>query len=160
MFLILWKTHKTAQPSHIWLKQCRKLLKWPSFKKIWDIETNLDKLIGLTILKVYIKKILNLLAFICFLFHVNVFCSFLRYVIFKFQYSNCLTYWYLYVPKFENWSLVSSNKLLQSKLLLFVASIFFFFVIFYCCYVIIDWVIVSCFSAFCCVWGLRFVVVD
>ena len=70
----------------------------------------MDKLIGLAILKVYIKRILNLLTFICFLFHVNVFCSFLRYGIFKFQYSNSLAYWYLYGPKFENWSMVIFEK--------------------------------------------------
>ena len=40
--------------------------------KIWDIEANLDKLIGLIILKKrYIKKLLYLLAFICFWFHVT-----------------------------------------------------------------------------------------
>ena len=70
----------------------------------------MDKLIGLAILKVYIKRILNLLTFICFLFHVNVFCSFLRYGIFKFQYSNSLAYWYLYGTKFENWSMVIFEK--------------------------------------------------
>ena len=70
----------------------------------------MNKLIGLTILKVYIKRILNLSAFICFLFHVNVFCSFLRYGIFKFQYSSSLAYWYLHGPKFENWSMVIFEK--------------------------------------------------
>ena len=44
--------------------------------KIRLIETNLDKLIRLTILRMYIKKIMCLLAFICFLFHVNIFYSF------------------------------------------------------------------------------------
>ena len=40
--------------------------------KIWDIEANLGKLIGLIILKKwYIKKLLYLLAFICFWFHVT-----------------------------------------------------------------------------------------
>ena len=46
------------------------------FNKIRLIETNLDKLIRLTILRMYIKKIMCLLAFICFLFHVNIFYSF------------------------------------------------------------------------------------
>ena len=122
----------------------------------------MDKLIGLTILKVYIKRILNLLAFICFLFHVNVFCSFLRCGIFKFQYSNCLSYWYLYGPKFENWSLVIFEKAVTNCYKVncyYSLPVFFFVVIFYCCYVIIYWVVVSCFSAFCCVWGLRFAVV-
>ena len=58
----------SAHSSHR-LKKCRKL---GTLKQIWDIEANLGKLIGLIILKKwYIKKLLYLLAFICFLFHVT-----------------------------------------------------------------------------------------
>ena len=47
------------------------------FKNIWDIKANLAKLITLITLKMYINKILYLLSFICFLFHVNMFLKFL-----------------------------------------------------------------------------------
>ena len=56
-----------------WRETCEK---WPNFKKNWVIEANLEKLFGLPILKMCIKKIINLLAFTCFVFHVNMFCSF------------------------------------------------------------------------------------
>ena len=36
----------------------------------------MGKLIAMISLKMYIKKILHLLSFICFSFHVNIFCSF------------------------------------------------------------------------------------
>ena len=53
-------------------KKCRKPPKRKlNFSKNWVIEANLGKFIGLTILKMWIKKILYWLAFIC-LFHVAI----------------------------------------------------------------------------------------
>ena len=45
----------------------------------------MGKLIRLKILKMYTKKILCLLAFICFLFNVNMFCSFWDNDVLKFH---------------------------------------------------------------------------
>ena len=67
---------KEPSVAKLGLKKEENCKKWPNFKKNWVIEANMGKLIWLKILKMYTKKILCLLAFICFLFNVNIFCSF------------------------------------------------------------------------------------
>ena len=55
------------------LHTCRK---HQNTTKNCNIKANLGKVIAQIILKVYINKILYLSAFICFLFHVNMFYAF------------------------------------------------------------------------------------
>ena len=61
--------------SCIWEHKAKKVVhynKWPNFRKIWNVRSNLGKLIGPTIWKVYVKKNLYFFGYICFLFHINV----------------------------------------------------------------------------------------
>ena len=64
---------------------------WWNFKKIWDIKTNLDKLIALITLKMYINKILYLLSFICFYF---MWICFVIFELWHFKVLVCENYQY------------------------------------------------------------------
>ena len=75
---IILKTHETAPSVATGLRIAENSKNWPNFKNTWVITANVSKLIGLTILKVCIKKYIDttvtrhLLTFICFLFELLI----------------------------------------------------------------------------------------
>ena len=85
------KKNITAQSNHIWQKNEENTKNWWNFKKIWDIKANLDKLIALITLKMYINKILYLLSFICFYF---MWICFVIFELWHFKVLVCENYQY------------------------------------------------------------------
>ena len=69
------KTFLQSIQVYIYSEKKKKLKKITKFDKIWDIEANLGILIALIILTKKINKMLYFLNFICFLYHVNMFCN-------------------------------------------------------------------------------------